>query len=337
MDTPISTENKNNHIFELPHIFIIFHPGTSGNFIAGLLSKLIKSESIDLYISNNGSSHTTIDRKIAGTDYMSFGTIFEDQLCFPSQEKRVEYYLEKIKELNSEITTPQIIWSHDFTNIPLYKKFFSNSKILVITQNSEIEKLVAVCMNVIKNWMDPNHTPPFPPRQWQDMLRETDFVLKIGLEKLVGEEKSKDIILNKFDNANHNIIKFIRLRQMLGYFRLLHLVDKKIPATKDVANSVLFRNSWEEFIKNPNNIYKVGLPYESYITSDCVQLPYNYLIEGKDDLLINAIDLLVDNLTDEERIYIKSQFNKYRDMQDHTMLTDPHTYYTNLEKTVNKK
>ena len=326
-----------NCVFELPHIFIVFQPGTGGNFIAGLLSKLINSDPSELYISNNGSSHTTIDRKVAGTDYMSFGTVFDDQTYFASPEKRLSYYLEKIEELDGEITTPQVIWSHDFSNIPLYKNFFPNSKILVITQNTDIEKLVAVCMNVVKNLMDPNHIAPFPPKQWENIVKQTDFLLGLGLRNIVGE-RSKDIMLNKFDDANHNIIKFIRLRQMLGYFGLLHLVDKKFPPTRDVANTVLFRTPWEEFIKNMNGPpYKIGLPYESYLTSDCIQLPYSYLIEGRANLLIDAVGKLVDHLTDAERISIAVQFNKYRDMQDQTMLTDPCKYYQDLERVINEK
>jgi hypothetical protein len=112
-------------------------------------------------------------------------------------------------------------------------------------------------------------------------------------------------------------------------------VDKRVAPTKDVANNALFQTPWEEFIKNMSVIYKIGLPYESYITNDCVQLPYSYLIENRDDLLIDAVESLVDNLTETERIYIIAQFNKYRASQDQTMLTDPYTYYTNLEKTVN--
>jgi hypothetical protein len=324
-------------VFELPHIFIVFQPGTGGNFIAGLLSKLINSDSTDLYISNNGSSHTTIDRKVAGTDYMSLGTVFDDQTYFPSQEKRLNYYLEKIEELDGVITTPQVIWSHDFTNIPLYKNFFPNAKILVITQNSNIEKLVAVCMNVTKNLMDPKHTAPFPPKQWENIVKQTDFLLELGLRNIVGE-RSKDIVQNKFSDANHNIIKFIRLRQMLGYFGLLHLVDKRFPPARDVSNNVLFRTPWEEFVKNMNAMpYKIGQLYSTYITNDCVQLPYSHLIEGRANLLIDAVEALVGHLTDAERISIAVQFNKYRDMQDHAMLVDPIAYYANLERVINEK
>lgn len=326
-----------NRVFELPHIFIVFQPGTSGNFVAGLLSKLINVDSSGLHISNNGSSHTLIERKVAGTDYLSFGTVFDDQTEFASPEQRISYYLENIEKLEGVITTPQVIWSHDFTNISLYQNFFPNAKVLVITQNSNIEKLVAVCMNITKNLMDPDHVAPFPLRQWNDIIRQTDFLLEIGLRRMVGE-RGKDIMQNKFADANHNIIKFVRLRQMLGYFGLLHLVDKRFPPNRDVSNNVLFRTPWEEFVKNMNGMpYKIGLPYESYITSDCVQLPYSYLIEGRANLLIEALSSLVGGLSAEERIYIALEFNKYRDMQHQTILTDPCKYYQDLERTVNEK
>lgn len=324
-------------VFELPHIFIVFPPGTGGNFLAGLISKLINLDQSELHVSNNGSSHTSIDRKVAGTDYMSFGTVYDDQLSFASPEQRLTYYLKNIEKLDGEITTPQVVWSHDFTNIPLYKNFFPNSKILVITQNSDIEKLVAVCMNVVKNWMDPNHVAPFPPEQWAKLNDILDTILEHSLRPIVGE-KSKEVVKNKFTGDNYNLVKFIRIRNLLSYFGLLHLVDKNSPPTKDVTNVVLFRTPFEEFIKNMKGpSYKTGLPCESYYTQDSVLLPYSYLIEGRANLLVDAIESTVGKLTDSQRIYIAVQFNKYRDMQDQVMLTDPYKYFSDLKNTVFKK
>ena len=320
-----------NHIFELPHIFIVFQPGTSGNFVSGILSKIINNNISDLQISNNGSSHTTIDRKIAGTDYLSFGTAYKDQLVFSTQETREAYYLENIEKINDEITTPQVIWTHDFTNITLYQKFFPNSKILVITQNSNLEKLVAVCMNVTKNLVDPNFIAPFPPKQWEYIIKNLDVYLEYGLKNIVGD-RSKDIVKNKFDNDNHDIVKFVRTQQMLMTYGLLHLVDTSFPASKDLTNTVLF---WTP--ENKTSPHKIGLGYDSYITNDCIQLPYSYLIEGRANLLVDAIESTVGNLTDSQRIYIAVQFNKYRDMQDQVMLTDPYKYFSDLKNTVFKK
>jgi len=321
-------------VFEFPHIFIVFPLGTGGNFLAGLISRLINSDQSELNISNNGSSHTTIDRKVAGTDYMSFGTVFDDQTYFISQEKRQHYYLEKIKQLDGKITTPQVIWSHDFTNIPLYKRFFPNSKILVVTQTTDTEKLVAVCMNIIKNWMDPNHVAPFPPKQWENICRAVDFMLERSLRQFVGE-RSKEVVENKFIDANHNLVKYVRIRNLLGHFGLLHLVDKNSPPTRDLTNVVFFRPPFEEFIKTMNgDSYKIGLPYESYYTQDCVLLPYSYLIEGRANLLVDAIESTVGNLTDSQRIYIAVQFNKYRDSQDQTLLNDPFKYFSDLRSIV---
>lgn len=316
-------------VFELPHIFVVFQPGTSGNFVAGLLNNLINKNPLNVHISPNGSSHTVIARKIAGTDYMSFGTVYEDQLNFSSPDQRLNYYLENIKKLNGEITRPQVIWTHDFTNISLYRNFFPNSKILVITQHSNLEKLVAVFMNVVKNLVDPNFVAPFPPQQWEDINKHLDLLLEAGLQNLVGQQKSKDIIKNKFDKDNRNLIKFLRTYQLLAYFGLLHLVDKNAVPTSDLANNVLFWNPADKL-----EPIKIGLPYSALVDNECVQLPYSYLIEGKVNLLIDAVTSLVGHLTDAEQTSITVQFNQYRDMQNQTMLTDPYRYYSDLAKTV---
>ena len=316
-------------VFELPHIFIVFQPGTGGNFIAGLLTNLINNTSADVHISTNGSSHTTIDRKIAGTDYLSFGTIYEDQLSFTSTDQRLNYYLSNIEDLDGEITTPQVIWTHDFTNIPLYKNFFPNSKVLVITQNSNLEKLVAVLMNVTKNLVDPNFVAPFPPEQWENINKHLDFLLEAKLQTLVGKQRSKDIVKNKFNNNNHNLVKYLRIRQLLEYFGLLHLLDNDVAPTRDLSNNVLFWN-----LADSVTPIRIGLHYNSYITEDCIRLPYSYLIEGRANLLIDTIEMAIGHLTDEVRINIAVQFNKYRDMQDQTMLTDPYKYFSELRSIV---
>ena len=319
-------------VFELPHIFIVFQPGTSGNFVAGLLNNLINKNPLDVHVSPNGSSHTTIARKIAGIDYMSFGTVYEDQLNFSSPEQRLNYYLENIKNLDGEITTPQVIWSHDFSNIPLYQNYFPNSKILVITQNSNLEKLVAVLMNVSKNLVDPNFVAPFPPQQWENINKHLNFLLEAGLQNLVGKQKSKDIIKNKFDKDNHNLIEFLQIHQLLEFYRLLHLVDENVLHSDDLANNVLF---WT--LADSIEPIKIGLPYSTYINNECVQLSYCYLIENRASLLVDAIESLVGYLPDSTRIEITSQFDRYRDKQDQVMLTDPYKYFSDLKNTVFKK
>ena len=310
-------------VFDLPHIFIVFQPGAGGNFVAGIISKLFNSDSSELHIANNGSSHTTIDRKIAGTDYLSFGTLFDDQLRFPSQEKRLAYYLKNIEKL--EITTPQVIWSHDFTNIPLYQKFFPNSKTLVITQNSNLEKLVAIFMNVTKNLVDPTHTPPFPPEQWIHVNKHLDYILETGLST-VGD-RCKYIVKNKFDISYQNIVKFVHIKQMLKVYGVLHLVDNTFSETKDLTNVVSFWTPGDS-----TTLEHTGINYDSYINKNCKQLPYSYLIEGRCDLLIDAIEYLVTDLNANKCAFIKMQFTKYRDAQDQLMLTNPYEYYSDLEK-----
>ena len=81
-----------------------------------------------LNISDTGSSHTVLRDKSKGTDFLSFGTVPEEHELFKSQEERELFYLENIKNIYSSISKPEVVWTHDFSNIPLYRKYFKNSK-----------------------------------------------------------------------------------------------------------------------------------------------------------------------------------------------------------------
>ena len=51
-----------NPFFKLPHIFVVFAPGAGGNFLVGLINKLLnKNLSDPIKIAQTGSSHTVID------------------------------------------------------------------------------------------------------------------------------------------------------------------------------------------------------------------------------------------------------------------------------------
>ena len=78
-------------IFDLEHIFIVFHPGAGGNFIASLLEKVVRKDVSSINIGTTGTAHTVNDRKIAGTDYLSFGTEVYEQSNFNSENDRINF------------------------------------------------------------------------------------------------------------------------------------------------------------------------------------------------------------------------------------------------------
>jgi hypothetical protein len=81
--------------------------------------------------------------------------------------------------------------------------------------------------------------------------------------------------------------------------------------------------------------YRIGKTLNSYIDSECVVLPYSYLLSNDINLLMSKITELFNGTpTEEEQDFIKKSFIKYRSAQNQTLLSDPLTYYNELKNKV---
>lgn len=305
-------------IFDLEHIFIVFHPGAGGNFIASLLEKIVRGDSSTINIGLTGAAHTTNDRKIAGIDYLSFGTEVHEQSSFTNENDRINFYIDKIKSEYNDVTTPQIVWSHDFTNITLYKKYFPNSKILVITQDSYREKIAVVLFNVIKNILDVNTLNPLTPKRMAEVLSLWNFVVKLELIKLVGETKAREI------DKDNILYKYASFSKMMQYYMLDNI---------DVVNRVLYPAT--NMIMPGKLPYTIGKAYSDY-TEGCVKIPFSYLMDNDVELLIETLSQVV-KLDDEVKQVITSNFTKYRTAQIQEILNDPIAYYATIKEEAMKQ
>jgi len=300
-------------IFDLPHIFVVFAPGAGGNFLVGLLTKLINREYSDIEIAKSGSSHTTVSKKIEANRDLSMGTFVDNILTI---DEKKEYYGELFSKL--EITDPTVSWTHDFKNIALYQNMFTNSKIIVVTQNSDIEQLAITFMHVIKNLLDPDVVTPMPADYHK-------FIQKLYMQSCINilrETLSKQQVDEIVSNLEYrDIITFTHLKIFLNFYGLMHLVE----------------NVPKQYIKenNPIGMYSLtNKPYEidKYLTDKCVLLPYLCIMSGDIITLLDVIrNTLSRELTIEEKMFVESNFIKYRDKQNLSVLTDPITYYKQLK------
>ena len=308
-------------IFDLAHIFIVFHPGASGNFIASLLEKVLKNDTDTINVGVSGTAHTLINRKISGTDYLSFGTEVDEQSAFNSEEDRIDFYLDKIKSEYTDVSTPHIIWSHDFTNIPLYKKFFPNSKILVITQESDMEKVAVVLFNVTKNILDLNTINPLTEKRRIEVMRMWHHGMRMELSNMLGESRVRTL------DKNSKLVRYISFSRMLKYYGLAKLLDP-IDRQPDLVNTILYPH--KELLILGKIPYTIGKPYSEY-TDGCIKLPFIYLMQDDVNMLINSLSNIID--LDEVKIQIiLNNYKKYRSAQNQEILSNPIAYYVRLKE-----
>jgi hypothetical protein len=314
------------NFFDLPHIFVVFHPGSGGNFIAGLCHKLINQQLGSIEVANTGSSHTQAEKKSTGTDFLAFTTISAQHAAFKSDSDRISYYIENIKKEYHNVSIPMVAWTHDFTNIPVYKEHFKNSKTLVITADSDRERLTAIIMNVIKVMMDPNLVIPLSLSEWENLMTEWKRRCKVFLEQSMSSNHADIVLADRFNPKYKNLLIYISIRLFLDYFKVNGLLDPTSDQKLGVFDNVLYAS------KDPMQGHQIGPPVNTFIDSSCEILPYSYLANNDIDMLTRAIASVMNRkLTLEESSFIASEFTKYRRAQDQVLLSDPVQYFKDLE------
>lgn len=319
--------------FDLPHIFVVFQPGSGGNFVAGLFHKLINSQLDSIAVSATGSSHTLVDKKVQGIDFLSFTTTTKQHLLFSSETERISYYIENIKTSYSHITEPMVTWTHDFTNIPIYRKYFKNARILVITNFSHSERLASMIMHCHKTFLDKNTIIPIVQHQWDNGLANWAEAVEITLAKslVIGpdnnitREKIRTIIADRFNPAYKDILTFATIRIFARYFHSPGLIDSRHAEKIGTYDNVLYSTN------DPVSRYTIGPKIKKFIDAESVVLPYSYLANNDCAVLITALTKILDRvLTVDESDFVSGAFIKYRSAQNQSLLADPLEYFNNL-------
>jgi hypothetical protein len=316
-------------IFDLNHIFIVFGIGSSGNFIAGVLDKLTKKDLTRLPISSTGSSHTVLtDKKRTGGDSLSFGTIPDEHIEFESVEVREQYYLSKIQEEYKNVNSPQITWTHDYTNIPIYKKYFKHSRILTITHDSYESRLTSVCMHVTKVLFDPNIVLPIREPYLSHHLFKWKHTCISEMTNNVGIDLAEDIF-NKHttqEYANH-ILKYFGLRLIIKTFGLFGFAEEIETNERCLYDYALYPN------KDKIPPYTVGENNYDYVKESDAILSYSYLINNQPNMLIESIEKIFQrHLSEEEQNFVLTEYKMYRQAQNKDILKNPVKYYRDVKE-----
>lgn len=297
------------NIFEMDHVFITFAPGAGGNFIAGLLDKINSGLLSELYVSSSGSSHVVNNGKVDGGDSISFGSNPEENAAFPTVDAREAYYLDRIVREYPD-PTKIITWTHDFTNLPLYKKHFDASRSLVITTHETREKLVSTLMHVTKVILSDESDIPIPKELWSHLKTRLKSYISTKLETVLKTPVNIDHIFDDRCGVYSDLIFYLSTVALLKYSGLYDVL-KLIEEPLDVAPTNRNINIRELISHNADVI-----------------LPYSYLINNDVGLLQNAVSKVFNKqLSNEEIEFIQTTFSTYRSKQNTEILTDPLSYF----------
>lgn len=316
-------------VFDLKNIFVVFGPGAGGNFVAGLLDKLIRNDFSNLTFASTGSSHTLLTKKHLGGDSLSFGTISEEHYPFKSQEEREQYYLTKINDEYSDVTTPQIVWTHDYSNIPIYKKYFKNCRILTIIHDSYLSRLTSIFMHSTKMFLDPNPNNIWPMEEfWATRIkRRRDNRVKEEIAVYLGHSLSEEIF-NKRNTEQYakDIVTYFTHKWLIESLGMLGFVEGTDSGELCLYDFALYPNPAAEKLD-------IGDHYYDYVTESDATLTYSYLISDKPDLLVRSIEKIIQKpLTVREKDFVMAEYTRYRRTQNKDILRDPIYYYQTIKE-----
>lgn len=315
-------------IFNLPHVFVVFHPGASGNFISNLVRNIVDNNLTSLPLLPSGSCHYIAEDVKYKAEYFSCGMFFAQHLLAIkpySFDKRVEFYRNKMSSYDRPINSPVVTWTHDFTNIPVYRKLFPNSKILVITQDSLREKLITIIMRQLKTILSdsPTHFLSSTIKDWYTELWKKECTEV--LESLLGTNNSSmiaEMLNDRFNIKYKNMLLYASIQRTLTEYNLLEFNDN----VKDTVNWVSYHKSNQRVIVKP---------YHDYIDDECILLPLRHIADNNFIEINKSLAMLLDTLTPNHIEYVKYSLNQYTEVQPAGVNIDPEQFIKTLAHSVN--
>jgi hypothetical protein len=319
-----------NLFFDSPHLFVVFHPGSSGNFLVGLLDKMIQGDMSDVpLISKNGSSHTV------NNFYMSFGRTADEQLFYKTREDKEHFYLTQINDHYSNVDRSLVSWSHDFSNIEFYKKYFKNSKIICITTDTIQEILSCTFMNVTKMMLDNPANWPVSDNVRQFRTQRLERACKIILYEILKPQhysQINEIYQLRYSTHYKPLIEFVYMRLLLYNFGILNTVENNNQKEHNVFNYVICPSSDIQ-----SKSYTIGEHIRTYTQLANYCLPYNSIIGLNYQLVIEMISTIIDRkVTDKESKFIHIALDNYVSAQNNQLITDPIFYYNRIKQQISE-
>ena len=310
--------------YHQPHVFVVFSPGSAGNLISSLLDSLLNHSMEDITIAASGNAHSNsiAERKRAGVDYICLGSgVVDIDVKFFTPEEKINFYKDKIDSFPYD-NKPYVTWTHDFTNVDLYKVLFPNARILEITNDSLYEKIVALLFHVNKNIFDLRGQSPLG-----------------DLEKVITEIVKKKMISHSF-NVLYPDKRYQPDRDYLD-LHLLYSFNLSIQGLTQHLCRDLNSEFACEYEKSTASLTvlerKIINSFNTHNTkSSDFKLPLKSILQDTDRNIKNIVDVfnsvLNRTLTVSEINYVRSSIFNYISSQNSFILQNPVEYINDVKE-----
>lgn len=332
-----------NDIFNLNHIFVLFPPGGSGNFISSVLRCIINENLTPINLSASGNAHTFSNTAFDYDAVFSCGMI-PNIPFFNTQQEKIEFYKNAIATKYSQITKPIITWTHDYSNIEIYKTLFPNSKCLAITQVTRRERIIQLVLQTLKNRMDPAGfvflKNDIYKKRWENGVKSWLFK-RLWIGTNIREDLIEEILINKLDPKYFDLILFITVMRDLKILNL-DLYNDRSDDYSDYSLSSKYDLNHEYSKLEDTRCYKtivhnilfgIGEHNSHYYSQTEHILAFDTILNNDYKKFIAVIEkLLGKQLDNNETDFVVESLYSYRSKQPNLLITDYKEYFKQLKQ-----
>lgn len=303
--------------FDLEHIFVIFPPGASGNFVSNLIRNLITNSLTIQQLSASGNAHH--DASTSNPLGCNVLYLYPNHQLVTDEEK-INFYKEDIERRFSKETLPKVSWTHDFSNISFYKKLFPNSKFLVITTETPREKLTAMILQELKNTLDTHGFVFVDDSDFRGPLINKTAKLLQELSGITDIEFLIKVLEDGRSSKNFYLFAYLTLYRMIMYYDLYNSGYELLDHCVNPAATIT--GDWSHQITRV-----VGPRYQDCITDECIKINFSDIIDNQPGRLINKLEQLLNiSLAQDQQEYVSNSLTQYLGKQNQETLNDPKKY-----------
>jgi|694.fasta_scaffold19477_1 hypothetical protein len=310
------------NFFELEHIFVVFPPGSSGNFISNLIRNIISNTMTEQQLSSSGNAHH--DPGTGNPLGCNILYLYPNHQLITDNDK-INFYKKDIETKFLNDLTVKVSWTHDFSNISFYKKLFPNCKILVITTETRKEKITAMILQELKNTLD-THGYVFVD---DEEFRKPLIIRTARMLKEMSNIKDMDYLIKLLDNGrspkNFPLFVYLTIYSMMTYYEFTNEKYDLLDYCINPAGTIT--GIWDQQI-----IKVIGPKYQDCVTDDCIKLHFSDIVTKNSKSLIDRLEILLGIiLTEKQKIYVSNSLKQYIEKQNQEVLSNPKKYFETIK------
>jgi hypothetical protein len=185
---------------------------------------------------------------------------------------------------------------------------------MVIKLNSQRDKVISLIFHLLKTVLNPNfdfdsYLPINQVKHYINVVLKEKFVNGLSQYRSLDKSFCASLYENRFTGIEKDVMFGILFSQNYQRFKL------NLPGL-DTTNYI------QEIDMTGKNSEVVKQPYSDFIDENCILLPFCHIIDNRGVELINIIEEICGPLSDDAKLFVNKNLQKYVSAQNQEILKD---------------